>query len=757
MSIQICLEGNNPYFNDPHAREIFPRSQVIHEERLYTKQTYEVSYLAREKITPLRRVIQIILSLTLVIMSCLLALAFQSVRKILREGFEGLKYSHALKTAHVLVPYAGKIDYDPQVARLAAIEIMKSDWKNSNDERQRIEDARSLSPDGQTISQAQGPIHFREKVVNVMEKIHSCNGLSLQALRECKHHNEELFSLLQQKRLSHALSIEGMGTLPSGQKFSFSGFNETFTIPMLASSLFRFASETLEEQEKASALGTILQNALFHDRLSDERIKKGLADLEEGVPLFIGGGWDWHNIAVTLVKGENKDEYYALVSNRGKDSSNGKALPGWNVYKIKNVDEAMIKHFTSRQNHTRSDYLSCKMLEETFGATLIYQHRMKRQKAQNCTYISVKSGINALMAVWELTKGFKLALTDESFTKLELLKRSDNSYKAFSNADKRYVLSDFLIDLKECAGKLSPIGKLVYEKLTTTFPILGFNIGWFLWLEIKELCEFADPELKVDPTMSKLAKLFIEESKKEVSPFRQLVQLTFLIRDQDDLKKHLLAFVKLFDSSIEGFALSETEKIVHKLISDRDQICQEGGFVLLGNLIKKGYTFDSLEFCKAAILKIHPDNNPGFYKVIEAFIIQGHFDIVQKWMQDPEVKKCLNKLFDRAFVVLSYIYPFKEIKILLPFLSQEYRGEALKNLSNCCADDKLWNQSREIINEIKLINIQHYFNALLYLSNKLGKDQKFEEAKGIIDMLKEEGAVYQMEKGALNQNKWIFL
>ena len=90
MNTVICQDGNNPYSNNPHATEIEPWSQVIHERRIYTILSYEI------KIKTWARVIKIIQVVALAIISCFIALAFQSIRKMWWEAVKRPEYVNVL-------------------------------------------------------------------------------------------------------------------------------------------------------------------------------------------------------------------------------------------------------------------------------------------------------------------------------------------------------------------------------------------------------------------------------------------------------------------------------------------------------------------------------------------------------------------------------------------------------------------------------------------------------------------------------------
>lgn len=626
-----------------------------------------------------------------------------------------------------------KYIYDPFIAKQATLEIMKSRWEADNTQKQKLEDSRQIEA-SETISQKQGSIRLREKVVKVMETIHPCGGLSLQSLRDCKQYNKNLFSILHQKRVSHALSINGKGILPSDDEFDLNGFNDTFTIPMLASSLFSFATKYPEEQEKALAVGTILTNALFNDRSNDIKIKKGLKDLNLGIPLMIGSGWDWHVSCVTFMKGEKEDEYYVIVCNRGGNCNSGKSIAGWNAYSIKNVDAFLIKDLASRMSHTIYDYISSEKLEKVYRAKFIYQHKMKDQTTCNCSYISVKANISFLMQAFELTSGFKLRLTDEMFTKLQWLKLEDRSYKSFSYEDRHDVLLDYLIGLKESVNApLSPLVNLVYQKLANN-PIMGFKIGWELWLEIIELSEKANPVLNsVDPYIRSLVKEFIEENKKkECSSGQQLVRFILLIIHHGNTAyiTDSLRFFDIFTKNKKG--LIEVEQVIQKMMTSGFVNSEKTAIKLLCKLVKNGCSIDSLDLAKTTISK-----RPSLYQfevfpcLLDAIMVSGRFEnTILKWMHDPKstgmIKKSLETLFD-YYNVKHFANRLNEARLLMPYLNEDYINKsAVRGFCLILTQNDCWQEAEDIL---KTIKGERRDGALFMFSCSLIIKKMWEEAK----------------------------
>ena len=79
----ICQDGNNPYLNNPCASLKAPQTQITYGGKLYTKLSYELI------INTATRLIKIIQAVVITILSCFIALAFQSIRKLWQEGIKG--------------------------------------------------------------------------------------------------------------------------------------------------------------------------------------------------------------------------------------------------------------------------------------------------------------------------------------------------------------------------------------------------------------------------------------------------------------------------------------------------------------------------------------------------------------------------------------------------------------------------------------------------------------------------------------------
>lgn len=374
--------------------------------------------------------------------------------------------------------------YDAARAEYFASSILQERWDAGE---HNTEDARAKSTAGLTLTEEHGSRSLREIVVKILENPDGFNAFSPKALRTHRHLNQDLFLTFLCKRVAHVFSLMGELELPGKKKLNLESFNETFTMPMLTSSLLSFALELINksEQRKALLLVDILRKALFHDRNDDAKLEAALKDFQNGLPIVMGGGFDWHSTQCILFQD------YFIYCNRGWDSKCGSEGDGWNVFKIGNkekINAEWIKKITNRLAYEETDYPSCKKLIEELDAQFIYRHPMKGQRVGNCTYTSFKALISALMVLVEISDDFKNKVSADAFKSSST--GGKKFYTSFSNADRRLVLSDLLKELK--ATNPNPVilalTGLIYNKIIGK-PLLGFKIGWDLWIEFVDLYE----------------------------------------------------------------------------------------------------------------------------------------------------------------------------------------------------------------------------------------------------------------------------
>ena len=122
MCCVTCPKNSaNPYLNNPKAIESAPRVTAMREGTKYTQISYEVSKDITKEVEKrttvdlgaMTRVLKIVQVIALSILTCFIALAFESVRKLWSEGFNGTQENITLEKVTapgienitVLVPY----------------------------------------------------------------------------------------------------------------------------------------------------------------------------------------------------------------------------------------------------------------------------------------------------------------------------------------------------------------------------------------------------------------------------------------------------------------------------------------------------------------------------------------------------------------------------------------------------------------------------------------------------------------------------
>lgn len=392
--------------------------------------------------------------------------------------------------------------------------ILRSSWMPSEpDAEQLAEDALPLSKFSETISQGQGSQHLRRAVVSATTQAASMQVLSPKALREASHYNEFLHRLFTFKRVAHALGIKGNIPLANGSTIPLECFNETFVLPMLASSFETFAHESNQPQilERANDLKAVFSEAIYHDNSDDAKIQKAVEMINAGTqkgPLLIGAGWNWHSTQVIIYND------FFCYHNRGADSTAKGS--GWQLYKMGNKEKITvewIKKLTKRLLVPQSEYLSQQTIVKDLQASSLMSHFMQSQKAGNCTYTSLKSAISCLLLLWEMNPHFESEMCEDMVLKIHESEHWKVIYKLFTAFDRQLVARDLLIDLEEAVQSapdvsLIKMAELLYLKLLKT-PLLGEKLGWPLWLKLVQGCQkLHTPHIKISEEWLKLAEEF---------------------------------------------------------------------------------------------------------------------------------------------------------------------------------------------------------------------------------------------------------
>lgn len=97
----INKNAPNPYASNPNAREIFPHTKVMHEGKSYTKLTYELT--DPNASLGSNRLLLLVYAVSLTILTCFIALAFEYVRKCWSEAIYGATVSNQVENVTVLI------------------------------------------------------------------------------------------------------------------------------------------------------------------------------------------------------------------------------------------------------------------------------------------------------------------------------------------------------------------------------------------------------------------------------------------------------------------------------------------------------------------------------------------------------------------------------------------------------------------------------------------------------------------------------
>jgi len=281
---------------------------------------------------------------------------------------------------------------------------------------------------GLKVCEAQGSKELRQSAR--LLTLHEPEVLSPENLKLAQDANRTNYLFLKFKRLGHAFSMR-TETPFAREKFSYEGFSEDFTIPMICCTLlrgnFQFASDILSRSfSNEWARAEDLEEALktIHDPTSNKVVS-------------IASGYDWHETHVFFFKG------HLLYINKG--SFNKKGI---NIYRIPDLSKVTLDHLSAlseRQKYTRETYLSEDKLILELGLQHVHLVPLKNQKVGNCTYVSTKNAARALMAILTLLETPNPSSRDwvTAFNKIK------SQYKEFVRLDRKILIDDLIDDLAQ--------------------------------------------------------------------------------------------------------------------------------------------------------------------------------------------------------------------------------------------------------------------------------------------------------------------
>jgi len=313
------------------------------------------------------------------------------------------------------------------------------------------------------VSVVQGHEHLRHETWQLFQK--HVDLMNPAALKQCKKHNPALYKVLQMKRFGHRFSL-GKTFHVDGKSHLFEGFNEAFTLPMIASSLKQFSEENRNvlDQETADWLTNKLTQAITHEseNVNYEQVVKNILDPNYKEPIVIAHGYDWHLKPIVFWNG------FFIDINRGNGRTRGKS--GIRVYKIGNlqsINATLIRNLSQRLGQTDSTYLSEDLLERLLNLQLITEQEMKAQEAKNCTFANTIGTVELLLAIHHLQSN---SMSDnpivvpggmvdwpQAFDKAKPL------YKKWQQFDRRLVMDNFLSDFEEAQKTQNSADNQLYK------------------------------------------------------------------------------------------------------------------------------------------------------------------------------------------------------------------------------------------------------------------------------------------------------
>jgi len=247
---------------------------------------------------------------------------------------------------------------------------------------------------GFTVGEAQGSKELRQQAR--LYTIDYPDVLDPETLKAAKSANKTNYCFLKLKRIGQAFSLIKNIETPLGN-FGYEGFSEDFTIPMLASSLIRAETE-LGGDGKFLFAGEVLNRSFSNEWAPKEKLQEAvetIRNISSDDVVSIASGYAWHETHVLLFKG------HLIYINKGVGQKGG-----INIYFNPNAHKmTMIKltHLSERQKYSKENYFSEDKLISEFGLEHVLTVNLKKQNSGNCTYVSTRGAIRALMAIfWQL-------------------------------------------------------------------------------------------------------------------------------------------------------------------------------------------------------------------------------------------------------------------------------------------------------------------------------------------------------------------
>jgi len=276
-------------------------------------------------------------------------------------------------------------------------------------------------------------------------------ALSPDVLRRVGSVHRRNFRIIQLKRVGHVLSLSGNVKLKDGTSFHFNGFSESFTLPMVASSVKEYS---LQPGSKISPLkgkwiADHINNSASHDiyiKGTARYLRNLIRDPNYHGVVTISSGHEWHGTHIFFFRG------YLIFCNRGGGCGN---FPGIRVFRVPNrwlitsdIISGLIRRHAVNGAQWREKY-NIPALMTKLGLKQVYYLKQRAQTTGNCTYVSTKCAVRALLALTHLIDqcGPK-TIPSQYECWARAFDETKEQYKEWSRFDKNHVLEDFMKDIK---------------------------------------------------------------------------------------------------------------------------------------------------------------------------------------------------------------------------------------------------------------------------------------------------------------------
>jgi hypothetical protein len=234
-----------------------------------------------------------------------------------------------------------------------------------------------------------------------------------------------------------------------GTSFHLNGFSEAFTLPMIASSVGEYSrqNDSKISEYEGSWISQLLNNTASHDSYEagyEHFLHELITDPENRNIITIASGYDWHATHLFYWRG------FLIYCNRGAGSG---SEPGIQVYRVpdsKRITPDLIKGLIRRHEITTelwNEKYSIGALVLALGLEKVVHLKQKNQKTGNCTYITTKCAVRALLAIGALAEQYGNGLLpNDKGIWIKAFDQTRDKYKHWGLFDKNLVVNDLLKD-----------------------------------------------------------------------------------------------------------------------------------------------------------------------------------------------------------------------------------------------------------------------------------------------------------------------